>query len=52
MFWMHLFDWGDSLKATIESLVALRARHGINSGSKLTIQYASWDCYVANIDDK
>lgn len=52
IFWDHFFEWGPELRKSISELVALRHKMEIKAGSKLDIQCADPDMYVARIDDK
>ena len=50
IFWDHYFN--SHCRETIDQLIALRKRTGVNAGSKVQIQAADDDFYVARIDDK
>ena len=50
IFWDHYFN--SHCRETIDQLIALRKRTGVNAGSKVEIQAADEDFYVARIDDK
>lgn len=52
IFWEHFFDWGDSLRKTIATLIEVRKRNGIKAGSKLEILCAEQDMYVARINER
>ncbi|KAH7372909.1 hypothetical protein KP509_17G028300 [Ceratopteris richardii] len=50
IFYDHFFSWG--FQKQIEDLLRLRKRVGVNAGSKIHINAAEADIYVANIDDR
>lgn len=50
VFWEHVYDW--KLKDEIFKLVAIRKRNNVLSGSKVEIQCAEKDLYVAKINDR
>ena len=52
IFWEHYFDWGSKVRKAIDALVAVRKRNGICADSKLEIQCAENDMYVARINNK
>ncbi len=49
IYWPHLFDWGDTLKQEISSLISIRKEAGIHSQSSLAIQTAQNGVYAAII---
>ena len=46
-----MFNWG-ALSQSISSLIAIRQRNGINSGSTLEILTADPDLYIARIGSR
>ncbi len=52
IFWEHYFDWGEKVRAAIDTLVTVRKRNGVLADSKLDILCAEADMYVARIDNK
>eukprot|EP00879_Flechtneria_rotunda_P006432 GHRR01006760.1.p2 GENE.GHRR01006760.1~~GHRR01006760.1.p2 ORF type:complete len:152 (+),score=33.28 GHRR01006760.1:2724-3179(+) len=49
VFWDHYFKWGQELHNSIRALAAVRRRSGILSDSKVVVQAAEGDLYVAEI---
>ena len=49
-FYDHFFSWG--IQKKISDLIKLRKRTSINATSKITIEAAEADLYVANIDNR
>jgi alpha-amylase len=49
-FYDHFFSWG--IQKNISDLTKLRKRLGINAASKITIEVAEADLYVANIENR
>lgn len=50
VYWPHYFDWGNSLKNKIRSLIAIRKQQGITSGSSINIAAADGSKYAAIIN--
>jgi alpha-amylase len=52
VFWRHFFDFGETQKQKIRSLIQIRQRNGINSRSVVNIREADGSRYAAIIDDR
>ena len=50
IFWDHYFN--SPCRDTIDQLISLRKRHGLNAKSSVEILAAEHDFYVARIDNK
>ncbi|KAG2422982.1 hypothetical protein HXX76_015653 [Chlamydomonas incerta] len=49
IFWDHVFEWGEPLRAEITALTELRRRVGLHAESPLEILAAEPDMYVARV---
>ncbi|KAG2426720.1 hypothetical protein HYH02_014760 [Chlamydomonas schloesseri] len=49
IFWDHVFEWGEPLRAEIAALTDLRRRAGLHSESGLEVLAAEPDMYVARV---
>ncbi len=52
VFWRHFFDFGETQKQKIRSLIQIRLRNGINSRSLVNIREADNSRYAAIIDER
>ncbi len=53
VFWDQLYGSSDdAVKTAVRTLMAIRARNGIDPDAKVKVLTAQADIYVAQIDDK
>jgi len=50
IYWPHLFDWGETVKGEISSLISIRKAAGIHSQSNIAIETAQNGLYAAIIN--